>query len=148
MSENVAANPREAFAALQRLAVVGASRKNGFGKTILKELKGKGYQVFPVNPKAESIEGERCYKTLDELPNVDGVVVVVPPEQAEKVVADCGRLGLKRVWLQQGAESPKVLEGCRQQGIDAIHDSCILMYAKPGFPHTIHRFVWKLVGKY
>jgi uncharacterized protein len=45
-----------------------------------KKLKVKGYQLIPVNPKADSIEGDRCYRSLVALPNrVDGVLEGYPP---------------------------------------------------------------------
>jgi predicted CoA-binding protein len=79
---------------------------------------------------------------------VGGVVAVVPPAETEKIVEDCGRLGIRRVWMQQGSESPKAIERCRALGIAAVSGECLIMYTNPGFPHTIHRFIWKVLGKY
>jgi predicted CoA-binding protein len=48
------------FLAQKTVAVVGVSRGGKkFGNAVLKDLKEKGYRVFPINPNAESIEGER-----------------------------------------------------------------------------------------
>jgi len=55
------------FLAQKTMAVVGVSRGGKkFGNAILKDLKQKGYRVFPVNPHAASIDGERCYPDLME----------------------------------------------------------------------------------
>ncbi len=78
------------FIAQEKIAIVGVSRSGkGFGNIALKELKGKGYGVFPVHPNADKIEGEKCYPSLDALPEkMDGVLIVVPPAQTEQVVRD------------------------------------------------------------
>lgn len=139
---------KEEFVAEKSLAIVGVSRTRGFGNLALKELRAKGYEVVPVNAKAETVEGERCFKSLDELPKtVGGVITVVPPAQTEKVVEDCVRLGIKRVWMQQGSESPAAIKLCEEKGIPAVHGACVMMYAQPAGFHKFHAFVWKLLGK-
>lgn len=138
------------FLAQRTLAVVGVSRKGQkFGNMAFRELKKKEYQVFAVNPNAEEIEGERCYPGLKALPKeVGGVLIVVPPEQTEQVVRDAAEAGIRRVWMQQGAESESAIRFCEEEGISAVHGECILMFAEPtGFGHRMHRWVWGLLGK-
>jgi predicted CoA-binding protein len=138
------------FIAQRKLAVVGVSRKgNKFGNLAFKELKTKGYQLYPVHPQAASIGGERCYPSLGALPEpVGGVLVVVPPGETEKVVRDAVAAGIRRVWLQQGAESPEAIRLCQEYGISAVHGECILMFAEPAaWFHRAHRWVWRLLGK-
>ncbi len=138
-----------AFVAQKTLAVVGVSRTQGFGNTLFRHLKTRGYRVFPVNDQADTVEGERCYRKLDEVPEpVTGVVAVVPPARAKEVVEDCARLGIKHLWMQQGAESEEALALCRDKGIAAVAGKCLLMHTEAGFPHSLHRWVMKLVGKY
>ena len=139
---------RAEFAAGKRLVVVGVSRTKGFANMAFRHLKESGYTVFPVNADADEVEGEKCYRRLDDVPGpLDGVVVVVSPERAEGVVADCARLGIKRVWLQQGAESPAALRRCEEAGITVVHHACILMYANPRGFHQFHRGLLKLFGR-
>ncbi len=138
------------FVAQRKLAVVGASRKGGkFGNLAYKELRARGYQLFPVHPQAETIEGDRSYPSLRDLPEpVDGVLIVVPPTQTEQVVRDAASAGIQRVWMQQGAESPAAVRTCAENGISEIHGECILMFAKPVVTyHRLHRWVWRLLGK-
>ena len=138
------------FTAQKKLAVVGISRKGRkFGNMAFKELKKQGYQLFPINPNAETIQGERCYPSLGALPEpVDGVLVVVPPAETEKVVREAAAAGIKRVWMQQGAESPEAIRFCQENGIEAIHGECILMFTAPSaFFHRAHRWVWGVFGK-
>jgi predicted CoA-binding protein len=142
------ASVKEDFLAERSIAVVGVSRTKGFGNMAFSELKKKGYHVYPVNQYATGLEGEKCYRSLDELPGpVGGVLTVVPPAQTEKVVADCVRLGIRRVWMQQGSESREAIRLCEENGISAVHSACILMYATPTSFHRFHRWVWKILGK-
>jgi uncharacterized protein len=132
------------------LAVVGVSRKGGkFGNLAYKELRARGYQLFPVHPQAEKIEGDRAYPSLRALPGpVGGVLVVVPPAQTEQVVRDAASAGIKRVWMQQGADSPAAVRTCAENGISEIHGECVLMFAKPVEKHhRFHRWLWRMLGK-
>jgi len=138
------------FVAQRKLAVVGVSRKGGkFGNMAFKELRSKGYRLFPVHPQAETIEGERCYPALNALPEpVDAVLVIVPPAETEKVVREAAAAGIKRVWMQQGAESPAAIKFCEENDLAAVHGECILMFAEPAaWFHRAHRWVWKMLGK-
>jgi predicted CoA-binding protein len=139
----------EAFVAQRNLAVVGVSRTRGFGNTLFHHLKRKGFRVFPVNAEADTVEGERCYRRLDDLPEVvQGVVTVVPPAQTPKVVEDCARLGIAHIWMQQGSESESAIALCREKGIAEVHGACLLMHTGAEFPHSLHRWLWKKLGKY
>jgi predicted CoA-binding protein len=138
------------FLAQRTLAVVGVSREGKkFGNMAYRELKAKGYQLFPINPNADSIEGDRCYPSLTALPGpVDGVLIVVPPAETERVVRDVAAAKIRRVWMQQGAESEAAIRFCQQNGINVVHNECILMFAEPtAFGHRMHRWVWGLLGK-
>ncbi len=139
---------KQEFLAEKSIAVVGVSRSSGFGNIAFRELKKQGYQVYPVNSLADTVEGEKCYRSLDELPGpVGGVLTVVPKAETQKVVEDCARLGIKKVWLQQGSESPEAIKLCDEKGISAVHHACIMMYAHPKGFHAFHGFVWKVLGK-
>lgn len=140
----------EEFIAQRTLAVVGVSRKGRkFGNLAYRELKTKGFRLFPVNPNAEIIEGDRCYPSLSALPEqVDGVLIVVPPAETGRVVRDAAAAGIRRVWMQQGAESPEAIRFCRENGISVVHGECILMFAEPAaLYHRAHRWVWGLLGR-
>lgn len=139
---------KQAFVELNTLAIVGVSRGQGFGRAAFRALRRRGYRVFPVNAQADEIEGERCYRRLDDLPEkVGGVVTVVPPAETEKVVADCARLGIGRIWMQQGSESPEAVRLAREKGLAEVHGACILMYARPAGIHRFHGWLWKRLGK-
>ena len=139
----------DAFLAEPAIAIVGVSRSGkGFGNVAARELRRKGYRIYPVNPHADLVDGERCYRSLADLPEpVKAVLVVVPPDEALRVVREASRAGIRRVWLQQGAEAPFVTLACDELGLDVVAGECILMFAKPTGVHKAHRWIWKMVGK-
>ena len=140
----------EEFLAQKKIAVVGVSRKKAkFGNAIYRELKQKGYNVFPVNPNMQTFEGDACYPGLLSIPEkVDAVIVNVPPVQTEKVVKEATQAGINKVWLQQGSQSDTAVKYCEENGIDCVSNECILMFAQPSaFIHRAHKWVWGVLGK-
>lgn len=111
------------------IAVVGASRDpEKYGHQVYRDLKEAGYAVYPVNPNAAEILGDRCYPDLKSLPvKPDVVNVVVPPEVTEEVVKSCKELGITKVWMQPGSESEKVIEYCESNGLDVVYGVCIMV---------------------
>ena len=139
----------DAFLAEPAIAVVGVSRSGkGFGNFAARELRRKGYRIYPVNPEADLIDGERCFRSLSGLPEpVRAVLVVVPPERALGVVQEAAAAGIRRVWLQQGSQSPQVILVCSELGLETVADECILMFAKPTGVHKAHKWIWGWLGK-
>lgn len=134
----------------KRIAVVGASRdQKKFGNTAYKELRSLGYEVYAVNPSTQQIEGDPCYPNLTSLKGkLDGALVCLPADQGGNILREAAQVGLRNVWLQQGAESPELLTLARELNLNLVSGKCILMYATPvrGF-HGWHRLFNKLFGK-
>ena len=139
----------EGFLAEEMLAIAGVSRSGkGFGNSVLKDLTGKGYEMHPVHPEVDEVGGFRCYRSIADLPEeVGGLVLVVPPDQSEKLVRQAKDAGINRVWMQQGAESAEAIRYCEDKGIDAVHGECIMMFAKPTGVHRFHRWLNGVFGK-
>lgn len=138
------------FLSQKTLAVVGVSRNTKkFGNLAYKELKSKGYKLYPIHPVMKDYDGETCYASLSNLPEkVGGVLITVAPEKTEKIVKEAKELGIDNIWIQQRSESEKAISYGKENGLNLIHHECILMYANPvGFPHSIHRTIWKIIGK-
>ena len=132
------------------LALVGVSRNGaGFGNAIRKELAGKGYTLLLVHPEAETIAGMPCARTLKDVASrVGAVVLVTPPASTLALVHEAAEAGIRRIWMQQGAESEEAIRFCEQQGLTAVHGQCILMFAEPAmWFHRFHRGINKVIGK-
>ena len=80
------------------VAVIGASRREGsVGRTVYLNLtRGDfGGEVYPVNPKYESIDESRCYGDVSELPApADLAVICTPAETVPDLVDQCGEAGI------------------------------------------------------
>lgn len=138
------------FLSQRTLAIAGVSRSGRkFGNSIYREMRGKGYRLLPIHPHAHEIDGDRCWPSIAELPEpVDAIILVVRPDQTEKLVQEAAKAGIRRIWMQQGAASEAALSFCRGNGIEPIHGECILMFAEPvGWFHRVHRWLWKVLGK-
>jgi predicted CoA-binding protein len=110
-------------------AVVGASRETQkYGYQVYENLKNGGYKVYPVNPNADEILGDKCYPSLESIPILPDVVdIVVPPKVTEQIVKTCKRLGVTKVWMQPGSESEKAIRFCEQNDIDVIYGVCVMI---------------------
>ena len=118
MNEQVAA-----FLAGKTFAVVGASADGQkFGNKILRCYMDNGFTVYPINPKADEVEGLVAYKSLADLPEpVHGVSIVTPPAVTEKVVSEAATAGIAHIWMQPGAESAAAIDECTTKGLSLIH---------------------------
>lgn len=85
--------------------------------------------VIPVNPNVKEIEGIPTVARLADIPDRTSlaVSVVTPPAVSEKIVQEAAQLGIKHVWLQPGAESPAAIAYAETNGIELVHDTCVLM---------------------
>lgn len=139
------------FLAPRKMAMAGASRNpKKFGGYVFNELKQKGFELYPVNPNADEIQGVKCYHTIESLPaGVDRLLVVTSKTDTELVAQQAINKGIKMVWVQQGAESPESLKLLEDAGIPVISKKCIMMFAGPvKGVHGFHRFLVKSFGKF
>jgi uncharacterized protein len=144
-----------AFLSNRRIAVTGVSRNpQGHGSNLVyRRLRERGYAVFPVNPNADSVEGDRCFPTLRAIPDgVDAVVIGTRAELAEATMRECAGLGIGHVWMHrafgEGSVSRAAGEFGRLHGIAVIDGGCPLMFepvADGG--HRLLRAVLTMTGK-
>ncbi len=109
-------------------AIVGATENpEKYGYKVLADLKDKGFNVIPVNPKYQEIVGLTCYPDLismDDRPDV--VVLIVGEKNAEKVVQNCIDLKLNKIWFQPGSEYEEAVNLAKKEGFDVMLDKCIM----------------------
>ena len=113
-------------------AVVGVSKESEkYGNKVYFDLKRAGYSVYPVNPNAYTILGDKCYPTLKDLPvSPDVVDIVVPPKITEEMVKECKNLEIDKVWMQPGSESEEAISFCRENGIKVLYGVCVMLERK------------------
>lgn len=112
--------------------VVGASTSPAkWGYRVYQALRSSGYTVYPINPRAATINGAPCYARLGALPERPGVVnVVLPPKLGLHVVDEAAELGIPYIWFQPGSESPENVARARQLGLQTIAHACAIVERK------------------
>ena len=112
---------------VRTIAVVGLSpNPDRPAFRIARALQGFGYRIIPVRPKVESVLGEKAYGSLAEVPErIDLVDVFRSPEHVGPIVDECLRLGLKRLWLQDGVVNEAAAAKASAAGMTVVMDRCI-----------------------
>jgi predicted CoA-binding protein len=142
------------FLGKKRVAVTGVSRhpKDHGSNIVYRRFRERGYEVFAVNPNAEEVEGDRCYRDLRSIPGgVDAVVIATRPETAEDTMRECADLGIEHVWMHRGPGAGSVSEEAadygRQRGIAVIDGGCPCMFgATADLGHKAMRIAFTLNG--
>jgi uncharacterized protein len=142
------------FLSYRRLAVCGVARDGRNPANLLyRRFRGDGYDVVPVNPSADAVEGDQCFASVMEIPGVvDGVVIATPPETALSVVEECVAAGVPRVWIHRsfgaGSVSEEAVAACRAAGIAVIAGACPMMFLEPvDLGHRCMRWILGATGK-
>lgn len=145
----------ENFLAEKRLAMIGVSRQpKHFSVLLFEDLCRRGYEVIPVNPKMDKIQGHRCFARVQDIqPPVAAALLMTSPEITDAVVADCAEAGVQKIWMYRaggsGAVSPKAIEFCNERGIEVVPGQCPLMFLPGGSSfHHLHGLIRKLTGRY
>jgi uncharacterized protein len=109
------------------IAVVGLSadwfRPSYFAAKYLQE---HGYRIIPVNPKYDEILGEKCYKSVREIPEkVDVVDVFRKTADVMPIAEDAIAIGARVLWQQIGVQNVAAAEKAEAAGLDAVMDRCM-----------------------
>jgi uncharacterized protein len=137
------------FIANKKIAVVGASSKrNNFGKEVIKDLQKRGYEPIPVHPEAPNFFGLSCVKTIKELPkDVQAIHISTSKKFTASIVKEALEHGIKSIWIQQMSETEEAIKLTDKSDVNLIYGECIFMFAEPvGGIHKFHRSIKKLFG--
>jgi predicted CoA-binding protein len=145
----------QGFLSQKRIAIVGVSQDpKELSRALLRTFRGRGCEVYAVNPAMQSVDDARCYANLRDIEQpVDGVLVMTSPAVTEQVVQECAELHIPRVWMYraggQGSVSPQAVEYCQEHGIAVVPGECPYMFlsGEPWF-HRLHGFIKKITGSY
>jgi len=143
-----------AFLGHKRIAVTGVSRspENHGGNVVYNRLRDRGYDVFPVNPNAEEVEGDAAYPDLRSIPGgIEAVVIATRPEYADATMRECVELGIEHVWMHRGPGAGSVSGTAttygRAHGISVIDGGCPCMFGPTADRgHMAMRFLFTLTG--
>lgn len=118
---------RQVFADSQTIAVVGASPDpNRAGNYIPAYLKAQGYRIIPVNPTCDEVLSEKCYASLEDIPEpVDCVEVFRRPEFTPDIARQAVAIGAKSLWLQLGIINDEARRIAEEGGLLFVQDECM-----------------------
>ena len=115
--------------AANRVAVVGASDDPArAGNYVPEYFLSAGKQMLPVNPNHQEVLGQRCYRSLAEVPQpIDLVNVFRRPAACADIVREAIAAGAKGVWLQSGITNDEARRLAEEAGLDFVQDRCIMV---------------------
>ncbi|MCS6783959.1 MAG: CoA-binding protein [Candidatus Caldarchaeum sp.] len=133
---------REILTKYKKIAVVGASREHTKpANYVPRFLMRQGYEVFPVNPFADEIFGQKPYKSLEEVPQpVEIVDVFRPSEAVYEVAVAAAKISPKVFWMQEGIYNREAAELLKSKGVVVVWNRCMmkehnrLFHSKPLIP--------------
>lgn len=136
------------FLADKHLAIIGVSReKNQWGHMLMQSFSKMNYQIYPVNPNAETIDGMRCVADVSLLPkHVKNAIVTLPYQKTKELIMSISNNKLDRMWLPtKGCKTDQAYKELipilRSKNIDAVYDVCPMMFF---YPHHIHKLHFKI----
>ncbi len=110
------------------IAVIGASNdRRKFGNKAVRAFRRQGHTVVPVNSHEGTIEGERAYRSvLDYEGPIDEATLYLPPAAGVAVMDEIAQKKIPVVWLNPGADDPRVVARARVLGVRPIIACSIL----------------------
>lgn len=114
------------------IAVIGATdHPTKYGGIIYRDMKGKGFPVFAVNPYRDTVDGDPCWPTVKDLPETPTIAVfVIPAPRGLKVLEECAEAGIRNVWIQPGAFSHELGEALEAGDFDWLANACVMVRAR------------------
>jgi predicted CoA-binding protein len=104
------------------IAVIGASNdRRKYGNKALRAFRHQGHTVVPVNPDETMVEGEPAYASVLDYPgDIDEATLYVRPEVGLAVLEEVARKRIPSVWLNPGADDPRVVARAQALGVRPI----------------------------
>ncbi len=139
----------EQFLEGRKLAIAGVSRDpKKFGHVVYLDLKKKGFEIYPVNPETDTIEGQPCFQSVSSLPaDVKHLLVITPKNNTLDVLKEAIGKDIDNIWIQQMSDTREALDYLKDKQVRLVSKQCILMWTEPvsGF-HKFHKTLKKIFG--
>lgn len=111
------------------IAVIGASAdRSKFGNKCVRAYALRGYEVFPIHPREQRIEGWPVFRSVRDIPvpRLDLVSIYLPPAVGLTILDDLTHKLIGEVWFNPGADAPEVLSRARELGLPVVVGCSIL----------------------
>ena len=118
---------RKLLLSVHSIAVVGLSPNEARpSNRVARGLKSFGYRIIPVRPLVQEVLGEKAYPDLESLPELPDIVDVFrASEHVPAIVESCIKLGVKKLWLQEGVIHEAAAQRAREAGITVVMNRCM-----------------------
>ncbi len=109
------------------IAVIGLSPNEARPSfRVARGLQSKGYQIIPVRPLVDEVLGEKAYPDLESLGFLPDIVDVFrAAEHVPAIVESCIKLGIKKIWLQEGVIHEDAARRAKEAGITVVMNRCM-----------------------
>ena len=113
----------------QRVVVLGASPKpHRYAFKAVRMLREHGYKPIPVNPAFATVQGEKCYPTVRDVPGpIDTVTIYVGKKRSDLMIEQVTDAAPRRIILNPGAENDALRRAAEDRGIEVVEDCTLVM---------------------
>lgn len=120
---------------MKTVVVVGATPKpDRYAFMAMQRLQARGYRAVPVNPAFDEILGERCCKSVSEVPDqIDTLTMYVSAARSAPLIGEIIRAKPRRIVFNPGAENESLAAEAAAQGIEVVHGCTLVMLATGAF---------------
>ena len=106
----------------QTVAVLGASTNRAkYGNKSVRAHLSQGWEVYPVNPRADRIEGLQAYRSLSEVPvKINRVTLYLPSKLGLEALPEIAAAAPQEFFVNPGAESDELIAEAKKLGLKPI----------------------------
>ena len=135
----------------KELAIAGVSaNRQKWGNALFRALTKKGYKIYPLNPKLDEVEGVKCYRSVEDLPDhIENIIMATSQLATEEIIKQCKETGIKRIWMHKGgggagAQSEAAIKNARENNMEVVYGFCPMMFFPPTGIHRLHFWMKKI----
>jgi predicted CoA-binding protein len=109
--------------------VLGATpRPDKFALRAMKMLQDYGHRAIPVNPAFDEVLGERCHRSISDVPGpIDTVTLYLRAARSEPLIEEILAAKPRRILFNPGTENDHLEQRAREAGIEAVHGCTLVM---------------------
>lgn len=110
------------------IAIIGASTdRTKYGNKAVRAFKEGGWTVYPVNMKADEVEGLKCYASIRDVPEpIDRISLYVPPAVGKQLLPDIAAKKHDEFFLNPGSEDPELVRMAEELGLRPVQACSIV----------------------
>ena len=119
----------------ETVAVLGASPKSDrYAYRAMKMLREHGHRAIPVNPAFEEVLGEKCYRSVSDIPDsVETVTMYLGKQRSDPIISEIVAANPRRIIMNPGAENADLAAKAEAAGIEVDYACTLVLLQTGGF---------------